>query len=259
MDSSFLIVFGIALLAALASPTGGLLAIWLRPSSLLLSLSVGLAGGVLLGTFAFEMMPKALEMVAIPWVVAGFVAGFGIVYLLDLYVNRWEVAGPEAEQKDRVERHHRRRKPRGSNTSVLAGGTSAEEIIEGIAIGVGAALAPGTALVVGLAIAIDNISEAMSIGELITSEGQPNARRRILIWTSLIGISLFGSAMGGWFLLRNIPQGVQGVLFAAGTGGMFYLTITDLVPEAEAHQFQQSAALAIGAGFLLIMVLSEAI
>ena len=38
---------------------------------------------------------------------------------------------------------------------------------------------------------------------------------------------------------------------------MFYLTVTDLVPEAEAHHFQQSAALAIGAGFLLIMVLSE--
>lgn len=257
MDGSFYLVFGVALAAALASPLGGLLSVWLRPSSLLLSVAVGLAGGVLLGTFAFEMIPTALEMVPLPWVVIGFSLGFGLVYLLDLYVNRWEVAGPEADQHGRVESDHRRRKPRGSNTSVLAGGTSAEEVIEGIAIGVGAALAPGTALIVGLAIVIDNVSEAMSIGELISSEGRDKAPRRILMWTSLIGVSLFASAMAGWFLLRDIPEGVQGLLFAIGAGGMFYLTITDLVPEAEAHQFQQSAALAIGGGFLLILVLSE--
>ena len=257
MDGSFLIVFVVALVASLASPLGGLLAMWLRPSSLLLSTAVGLAGGVLLGTFAFEMLPKALEMVHIAWVVIGFILGFGLVYLLDLYVNRWETAGSEADQKPKVDRAHKRLKPRGSGTMVLAGGTSSEEIIEGIAIGVGAALAPGTALIVGLAIAIDNISEALSIGELILNEGQDKPKRRILIWTSIIGASLFVSTMLGWFLLRGLSEGIQGLLFAIGAGGMFYLTITDLVPEAEAHQFQQSAALAIGAGFLLIMVLSH--
>ena len=257
MDSSFLIVFIVALVASLASPLGGLLAMWLRPSSLLLSTAVGLAGGVLLGTFAFEMLPKALEMVHIAWVVMGFILGFGLVYLLDLYVNRWETAGPEADQKPKVDRAHKRLKPRGSGTMVLAGGTSSEEIIEGIAIGVGAALAPGTALIVGLAIAIDNISEALSIGELILNEGQDKPKRRILMWTSVIGASLFVSTMLGWFLLRGLSEGIQGLLFAIGAGGMFYLTITDLVPEAEAHQFQQSAALATGAGFLLIMVLSQ--
>lgn len=257
MDGSFLTVFGVALVAALASPLGGLLAIWLRPSSLLLSLAVGLAGGVLLGTFAFEMLPQAMEMVHLAWVVTGFALGFAAVYLLDLYANRWEVAGPEADQKGRVDRIHRRLKPRGSSTSVLAGGTSSEEIIEGIAIGVGAALAPGTALVVGLAITIDNISEAMSIGELILSDGQEKAKRRILLWTSLIGASLFGSTMLGWFLLRGLSEGLQGLLFAIGAGGMFYLTITDLIPQAESHQFQQSAALAVAAGFLLIMVIAQ--
>jgi zinc transporter, ZIP family len=106
MDNSFLIIFGIALLAALASPLGGLLAIWLRPSSLLLSLSVGLAGGVLLGTFAFEMIPKALEMVAIPWVVAGFAVGFAEIELPaeDTHFHRplWvgvEVTGREEYRK----------------------------------------------------------------------------------------------------------------------------------------------------------------
>ncbi|GGE31821.1 ZIP family metal transporter [Agaricicola taiwanensis] len=250
-------VLGIALAAALASPAGGMLAIWLRPTSLLLSITVGLAGGVLLGTFAFEMMPRALELASMPLAAGGFILGLGLVYLLDLYVNRWQLAGPEADQRDRVGRAHRRRKPRGSDTSVLAGGTSVEELIEGLTIGVGAALEPSTAFIVGLAIFIDNLSEAMSIGELVISEGGPGAKRRTFMWTSLIGVSLFASAMIGWFLMRNIPETLQGTLFAIGAGGMFYLTITDLVPEAEAHQFQQSAALAIGAGFLTVMVLSN--
>lgn len=47
----------------------------------------------------------------------------------------------------------------------------------------------------GIAIAIDNASEAMSIGELILSEGQEKPRRRILLWASLIGVSHFASAM----------------------------------------------------------------
>jgi ZIP family zinc transporter len=38
---------------------------------------------------------------------------------------------------------------------------------------------------------------------------------------------------------------------------MFYLTIGSLLPEAESHQFQQSAAIAIGLGFVLVMVLSN--
>jgi ZIP family zinc transporter len=84
VDGSFMIVFAVALAVALASPLGGALAIWLKPTSLLLSIAVGLAGGVLLGTFAFEMMPKALQMVGLPWTVIGFLLGLALVYLLDL-------------------------------------------------------------------------------------------------------------------------------------------------------------------------------
>ena len=57
-----------------------------------------------------------------------------------------------------------------------------------------------------------------------------------MAWTWVIGGALFVSAMAGALLLRGLPDVVLGVLLAAGAGGMFYLTIPDLVPEAEAHQ-----------------------
>ena len=38
--------------------------------------------------------------------------------------------------------------------------------------------------------------------------------------------------------------------------GMLYLTVTDLVPEAEERQYQQVPGLAMGAGFICIFTLS---
>ena len=81
--------------------------------------------------------------------------------------------------------------------------------------------------------------------------------RRVLKWTGLIGVSLFGSAIVGWFALRGLSQAVLGTLIAAGAGGMFYLTVTDLLPEAEERHYQQSAALAIAAGFMTILALGH--
>jgi len=76
-------------------------------------------------------------------------------------------------------------------------------------------------------------------------------------WTGLIGISLLGSALAGWFLFRGLPQPVLGFFFASGGGSMFYLTMSDLVPEAEQRHYQQSAALAIRAGFMTVFVLGH--
>jgi ZIP family zinc transporter len=144
--------------------------------------------------------------------------------------------------------------------TVLAGGTSAEELIEGLSIGVGVAIQPGLGLLVALAIVIDNLSEGLSIGEIIRSEQAERSRsqtRRILGWTGLIGAALLGSTLAGWFFLQGMPQAVLGCLFAAGGGGMFYLTISDLVPEAEERHYQQSAAISTAVGFMTIFVLSS--
>jgi len=247
--------------AAAASPAGGAIALWRAPTTLFMSAALGFASGVLMATICFEMLPKALDLAALPLTVGGFAAGFAAVYGFDLYVHRGRLAGAKAEQHRRVRRFHRRHAPRGDEVTVLAGGTGAEEFIEGLSIGVGAVIEPGLGLLVALAIMIDNVSEGLSIGELIRSDaatgGEAGAARRILRWTGLIGVSLLGSALVGWFLLRGLPGPALGFLFATGAGGMFYLTVTDLVPQAEERHYQQSAALAMAVGFLVILALSR--
>lgn len=245
----------LALAGALASPIGGAVALCRKPTTLALSIAVGFASGALLGAFAFEMMPKAARLASLPVAVAGFAAGFAFVYALDLFVHRGASAGEKADQRDKVLRM--RRRPRGDGVTVLAGGTSAEELIEGATIGVSAATDPSLGLIVGLAIVIDNVSEALSIGDLIREQGGEHQARRILGWTGLIGAALFLSAMAGWFLLRGLSERTLGLLLAGGAGAMFYLTMTELVPEAESHQYQQSSAIAAGTGLLVIFSLSN--
>jgi zinc transporter, ZIP family len=260
MSSDFFMILAVAGAAAIASPMGGVLALWRKPTSLFMSLALGFASGVLLATISFEMMPQALELSSMPVAVTGFIAGFAAVYGFDLFIHRGKLSGEKAEQRDAVEGYHRRHRPRGDQVTVLAGGTSAEELIEGASIGIGAAIKPGLGLLIAVAIVIDNLAEALSIGELIHDQ-QPHGKGkpvwRVLKWTGLIGVSLLGSALAGWLLLRGLPQPALGFLFAMGGGGMFYLTVTDLVPEAEQRHYQQSAGLAIGAGFMTIFILGH--
>jgi ZIP family zinc transporter len=133
-------------------------------------------------------------------------------------------------------------------------------VIEGVTIGVGTAIQPGVGILIAIAIAIDNIAEALSIGEFIRAEQSREKTlpvKRVLGWTGLVGVSLFVPALLGWWFLCGLPQPVLGFLFATGAGGMFYLTITDLIPEAEERHYQQSAAIAVGGGFMVIFVLSK--
>lgn len=258
--SSSLVVFLVAAAAAVASPIGGLIALWRQPTTLLMSIALGFAGGALLATISFEMLPQAMEFASLPVASAGFIAGFLAVYGFDLYVHRGKLVGEKAEQRRSVERYYRRRRPRGDKVTVLAGGTSTEELIEGLSIGIGAVIKPGLGFMVALAIVIDNFAEALSIGELTLDEGQAAGRRpvwRVVKWTGLIGLSLFASAIAGWFFLRGLPDPALGLLFAVGGGGMFYLTVTDLLPEAEERHYQQSAAIAVGVGFLVIFILGQ--
>ncbi len=259
MDGGLWMFLAIAFGAAAASPLGGIIAILVRPSSLLLSLSVGFAGGVLLGAATFEMVPKALELSSLAATIVAFVIGVAAVWGFDLYVNRGAMAGDKAEERQEVRRHHRRHRPKGGKVTVIAGATAAEELIEGVVVGVSGVIGGGTGLAVGFAIAIDNISEAMSIGELVRDEqgdgGKP--AKPILFWTGLIGAALLVSSLGGYFLLGGIPPWWQGVLTAIGAGAMFYIATTGLVPEAESHQYQQSGGLATAAGLLVMLAVTK--
>jgi ZIP family zinc transporter len=258
--SDFLLVLVVAGAAALASFAGGLVGGWRRPSTLLSSVALGLASGVLLGTILFEMLPRAEQRSSVALAAVAFLTGVGAMFGFDLVLSRGRTAGPAADQREQIERFHGQKRERGDEVTRLAGGTVAEEVIEGVSIGVGAAIQPGLALFVAGSIALDNLTEGVSIGALAAeSDEQGVGRRRAVTWTGAIGVSLFTSAVLSWLLLRSLPEVVLGFLVAAGGGAMLYLTVTDLVPEAQERQYQQSGALAAALGVAVAFALSRVV
>jgi ZIP family zinc transporter len=247
--------------AALASVAGGALTLLRRTTTLAMSVALGFAAGVLLATVTLEMLPQARELVPTAGVVAGFAGGFVAMWLFELAVNRGQLAGEHAAQIRRVARFHRRHPPHGDRTTVLAGGTAVEEVVEGLAIGTGVALGSDVGLVVAIAIAIDNLSEGISIGELALGRRARRGRawRRVIGWTAAVGASLFVSAIVGWAALRDADPALIGALLAAGAGGMLYLVVTQLVPTSQERQYEGSAALATAAGFVLMLVVIAAL
>ena len=256
-----LTVLGIAGTAAAASVIGGLIALVRTPTSLFMSIVFGFASGVLIGTVTLEMVPQALALSSLGATAAGLTAGFLAIWLFDLFVNRWRLAGERASQYPEVVAYHRSHRPRGDRVTVLAGGTAAEELVEGLAIGTGLIIDPEVGALIAAAIAVDNLSEGLSIGELVLSgrtTGHASAQR-VLGWTALVGVSLLASAVVGWLALRDAGGGAVGVLQAAGGGGMLYLTVSALVPPSEERQYQGSGGLATGTGFLVILLLAESV
>lgn len=259
--TDFALVVAVSGTAALASLAGGWLSLHRKPTTLFLSLTLGTAGGVLLGVLAFEMIPQAMELSSTTLTVAGIGAGVLAVYSFELLVMRGKTSGIHANQRRQIRHYHRLNPPVGDEVTVLAGGTTAEELIEGLSIGVGAAIQPGLALIVGISIALDNVAEALSIGALIAEkdhgpELSAAARRRVLKWTGAIAVGLFLSSVLSWAALRSLPDAALGFLVAVGAGGMFYLCVTELVPEAELRHYQHTSALAAAVGFMVILVLS---
>lgn len=255
-DSSFTFLW-LAAGASLASPLGGWLGSRGKIGTLFLSISVGMAAGVLLGTFAFEMMPNAGSAAGMIPTISGFIVGFLTVYSFDLYINHGFMAGNESDEWHKLSRRHRIQRARGSKVTLLAGSTVIEELIEGLSIGVGLAADPNLGIMIGAAIMLDNVVEGMSIAEIIRAEQGENASRSIFAWTGMIGLALFSSATVGWVFLSDVSTSVLGILLAIGAGGMFYLTVADLLPRSAKTQYQQSAALAVAVGFLLIFALTQ--
>ncbi|MBM3597449.1 MAG: ZIP family metal transporter [Alphaproteobacteria bacterium] len=260
--SDTLMILLIAAGAAIAAPLGGAFALWHRPTTLLMSCALGLAGGVLLATFAFEMLPNALEHCSLLTVIAAFCSGFAAIYAFDLFMHRGMLAGAKAQERGKVRRFHRSHPPLGNRVTVLAVGTAVEGAIEGLTIGVALSMSPQAGWIIAIAVLIDDFTEGLSLGELVRAESRARWRtqaRRIMGWTGLIGAAVFCSTLVGTLLLRGLHPPILGFLFGIGAGGLFYLTVVDLVPEAAQRQYQQLSAVAMGVGFLAMFALSAAV
>jgi len=97
MISGIVLVLGLALLPALATFAGGLLAEWLRPSPRAVNRALHAATGIILAVVAIEVMPQALGAAPGRVLALMFVLGGGTYLAVEAAVERWQASAQTSE------------------------------------------------------------------------------------------------------------------------------------------------------------------
>ena len=204
------------------------------------------AGGMMLSASVFNLILPGIEFGDITTVAVGIFVGTVVFWFASRKISSHdvEVSGITGEGGRRI--------------ALILGTMFVHSIPEGLAVGVafGSGEA-GLGLVMTVAIAIHNIPEGIAVSLPLRAEG------------------VSGWRCVGWSIFSSLPQPIAAIPaylavvafksilpFALGlaAGAMFFLVLSEMIPESRANEEQrQASALAGMAGFLAMMLLQNAL
>ncbi|MEF9961536.1 MAG: ZIP family metal transporter [Erysipelotrichaceae bacterium] len=221
---------------------------------------LGFAAGVMIAASVWSLLIPAIDMAQeqhmIGWLVAagGFVIGGLFLMTLDhilphLHPGSKDPEGPKSKLK---------------RTTMLVFAVTLHNIPEGMAVGLSFALAATSGSGIGLAAAIalaigiglQNFPEGAAISLPLKQEGCSN--NKAFIYGSLSGIvePIFGVLTV--FLVGAITPLLPWLLsFAAGA--MIFVTVEELIPEAQLGEHSHAGTAGVMLGFMIMMILDVAL
>ncbi len=202
---------------------GTLVAFLLKTTGKKLSAALlGFAGGIMLATFFFDMLPHSLHDAGVWPVVLGIALGA----LLMLVVTK-VVPHKDAAEIDSCDAAELKSGALVRTGMLLALGMAIHNLPQGIAIGSSVAAGIGTALAILLL--IHNIPEGMAMALPLKIGGVPY--RRILLISLVAALpTAIGAVIGA--LVAGISETFIGACIAFAGGAMVFLTLKELIPQS---------------------------
>lgn len=247
MDAGLIEAVAAATVTMLATGIGGLPFVFVRqfPRNLA-RLSWSAAGGMMLSASVFNLLLPGVEDGGINAVALGVLAGtvvFGLATRIasqaDLHIH--DLSGEGARRVGLV-------------LSTMFLHSFPEGLAVGVAFGSGE---PGLGILMAVAISIHNIPEGIAVSLPLRAEG------------------VSGWKCVGWAIVSSLPQPIATIpaylavvafrpllpfAFGLAAGAMFFLVLSEMIPESRATETQRnSSALAGMIGFLVMMVLQNAL
>jgi len=214
--NDFLFVLGIAFIAAFLTYLGAPAAERFDVPHHVVSAALQFAAGIIAALVALSLMPPAVRDGApLPVVLAFFVGG--ALFVCFEYYSAQRLAAKSAE---------------GSNVTSLGlyVGILVDLVIDGVVIGIGATLTPGTGLLLALGMAISTAPLAFVTTSTAKRQGVSRENRRRL--AILYFVCVMGGAIFGYLLLRNQSEAAKLVLIALASGFLITVITQSLIPEA---------------------------
>lgn len=226
-------VIGTGLGAALTTLVG-------RPSKRMLSLMMGLAGGIMLTVVFMDLVPEALHIGGTAATIFGFIIGVLALGALDLFAPHLHLPSGECENS------------RYLRTGALAAiGIAVHNLPEGLAVGASYAHGSSLGFSVALIIALHDIPEGMAMAApMCAADMRPS---KVAAAGALAGVPM---GVGAW--LGAVFGSVSPVLLAVSLGfaggAMVFITADELMPEAQRFATGHSGTVGVVLGVILGML-----
>ncbi len=231
----------LALLPALGSILGVMLAEWRKPSRWVTGAALHGAAGIATAVVATELMPRAQERIAV-WLIALAILGGAALSVL--------LAKLTATVRKRISRDSG-----GAATWGAYGAVAIDLLTDGFMTGGGGAISPNLGILLAVSQVVGNMPGGFAVTANLRNAGIAKRSR----WLAMIlypAAPLVGALLG-FFLLNGAGPVLTGTMLAVFAGLLLLTTIEDLVPEADepgAPRWFSTPAFA--AGFVMLMLLS---
>lgn len=253
MDQFILLIKATALAGIGGTGLGGIIgALFKKDSDKTASLLLSFAAGVMVAIVCFDLIVSALETkTGVYTISAGISAGVGVVYLLNLFIDKitnHEVSHidnthPEtADDLDEIihSNHlsvhinkHDNKLSLFVAGVIMACAIALHNLPEGMTIGASFAnsngVMQGSALVLAILIGLHNIPEGMAIAVPLINGGVK--RRMAILVTALAGAPTILGAMLGYWIGDIGPLGLA-LSLSFASGAMLYVVFGEILPQS---------------------------
>jgi ZIP family zinc transporter len=259
---TILIAFVLTLLAGLSTGIGSLLAlIAKRTNTKFLCASLGFSAGVMLYVSFMEMLPAAKEGLidcygerqGTLYMLSAFFGGIALIALIDILI-------PKVGNPHEVQRIEDMQKTKATDPSlnrvgvVVALSLAIHNFPEGIATFTSALESMNIAIPITVAIAIHNIPEGIAVSVPVY---HATGNKKKAFWLSFMsGVAEpLGALIAYLFLTPFWSPVINGVVLAAVSGIMVYISLDELLPTAEKFGEHHISISGLAAG-MVVMALS---
>lgn len=254
-SSNILFAFILTSIAGLSTGIGSLIALLAKHTNTkFLCASLGFSAGVMIYVSFMEMIPNAnSELVSIfgekegtLYLILAFFSGIALINLIDFLipksVNPHEVQGVEDMGKKVALKR---------TGIIVALSIAIHNFPEGIATFTSALSTLDVAIPITVAIAIHNIPEGIAVAVPIYHA--TGSRRKAFWYSFLSGLAEpFGALIAYLFLLQFWTPALNGIILAAVSGIMVFISLDELLPSAEKYGKHHISIMGVIAGMLLM-------
>ena len=254
-SSNILFAFILTSIAGLSTGIGSLIALIAKHTNTkFLCASLGFSAGIMIYVSFMEMLPQGkIELVSVYgdkmgtlYLILAFFAGIAFINLIDFMIpkslNPHEVKGVE----DMDKKHSLKR-----TGLVVAMSIAIHNVPEGIATFTSALGSLDVAIPITIAIAIHNIPEGIAVAVPIY---HATGSRKKAFWLSFSSglAEPFGALIAYFFLMQFWTPAMNGVILAAVSGIMVFISLDELLPSAEKYGKHHISIMGLIAGMLVM-------